>query len=401
VDTGDKQRVPVGCTCAEDKSRRLFLNEETPCEWHFAFELLAHPDNSKRIQVLNANSSSSTFLPVLELGSCRVFDSPLPQLTTLKWKDEGTKYAHRLFSAPHPLPDLQSMIFEGPWNRSLSRVNNLTSFTIKSPARPLDAEAIRLFVSNNRSLESLELYLKIRGSTKGSPVDLLNLKSLSVISRAKALSTVIRVPAFERLSTLRISLENESGDWHTLCSTGDGISLSTKSWALDVMENWQDLTGYARPIIQHVCLYDQKREGIHPHGDFCTTITGMMVDAHTVDIGLTYSGCWSGKFWAELRQLGPQLKTIRFEVSEKMEPFGGASGPNSVYVDRVLDNIADLVEYRFREGRPFSTVGRMVVSEDEQVNRLQDNMWRWLYNYRNLQKYLAPVHVVTEDLLSV
>jgi len=380
VDIGDKQRVPVGCTCAEDKSRTLLPTEKTPCEWHFVFEPLAHPSNSKRIQVLNTNFSSAMSLPVLGLGSCRFFDSPLPQLTTLKWKDEGTKYAHH-----------QSMTFGGHWNRSVARVKNLTSFTIKSLAWPLDAETFRLFVLDNRSLESLELHIKIRGSTKGPPVDLLNLKSLSVISHPKALSTVIRVPAFQRLSTLRISLEDELGDWHTLRAAGDGISLSAKSWALDVTENWQYLTGYARPIIQHVCLYDQKRGGIHPYGDFCTMITGMMVDAHTVDIGLTYSGCWSGKFWAELKQLGPQLKTLRFEVSETMEPFGGAGNPDSVYVDRVLDNIADLVEYRFREGRPCTTVERMVVSEDEQVNRLQDNVWRWLYNNRSIQKYLASV----------
>jgi hypothetical protein len=382
VDTGDKSRIPTGCSCNESGSRRLFPNEEMPCEWHFVFESLARPENSRRIQVLNMDSSSTLFVQVLKFGSCRFFDSPLPQLTTLMWKDDGTRYAYRLLSDP-------SVTLEGRRSHPLARVNNLTTFTIKNSRWRLNAETFRRFLLNNQSLESLELYINVTGSTDGPPVDLLNLKSLCVDSRLKVLSNVIRVPAFQRLTSLRISLEDELGDLHTIRATGDGISLSAKSWALDVAEDWQHLTGYARPTIHHVRLYDRQPDK-YPYCDLSTMITALMVDAYTLDIGLTYSGCQGDNFWAKLKQLGPQLKTIRFEVSEKMVPFGGLSDPESPWDDHIiLDKIADLVKHRFKEDRPLVTVERMVVSEDERVNWLQDFVWRWFRSGRRIQEYLV------------
>jgi len=381
----------VGCSCDEDDSGRLLPNEKTPCEWHFVFELLARPINSKRIQVLNVDHSRSSFHPLLEFGSCRFFNSPFPQLTTLAWKDDGKEYAHHLLSTSRPLPNLHSVTFDGRWNQSLARVNNLTSFTIKNFIWQLDAETLRLFVSNSRSLESLELYIRIGGGTKGPPVDLLNLKSLSIDTRPLVLSNIIRIPALQRLTSLRISLEDELGDFHTLRATGDGISLTAKFWAFNIMEDWQLLTGYARPTIRHVCVYDQRPTSICPYDSFSALIIGLMVDAYTVDIGLTYSGCWGGKFWTELKQLGPQLKLIRFEVSGDMEPYGGPSNPDAAFVDRVLSNIVEMVEYRFKEGRPFSAVERMAVSEDEQVDRSQENVWRQFWDDHRIGEYVVSV----------
>ena len=96
-------------------------------------------------------------------------------------------------------------------------------------------------------------------------------------------------------------------------------------------------------------------------------------------------------FWAGLKGLGPQLRTIRFEVPERLEPFGGSDDPTWFWAVRVLDRIADLVEHRFKEGRPFSTVERMVVSEDEQVDSLQDRVWRRFYDGRRIWEYLVSV----------
>ena len=61
-----------------------------------------------------------------------------------------------------------------------------------------------------------------------------------------------------------------------------------------------------------------------------------------------------------------------------MEPLGGSGDPGCFWDGHVLDKIADLVEYRFKEGRLFLVVGRMVVSEDERVNMLQDHVRRCL-----------------------
>ena len=398
--------VPTGCSCDQGEWGEVFPNEKTPCEWHFGFESLAHPRNLERIQVLNTDFPNETSLQVLKSGNPKILSSSLPQLTTIIWKDDMTKYADNLFPNPLSLPNLRSITVEGRWTPSFIQVNNLISFTMINPMWGIDAEEFRLFVSNNRSLESLKLCVGIREgpqSVKGPPVELFNLKSLNVdLPRPKVLSNIIRVPAFQRLSSLRISLEDELGDWHTLRATGDGISLSAKSWALDIAENWQHLTGYARPTIRQVSAYDRPVD-ICPYTDFSAPATALMVDAHTLEFGLSYSACWGEKFWAELKELGPQLKTIRFEVSEKVGPFGrlddpdcnwspGCFGiPKRCWGDRSLNNIADLVEHRFKEGRPFSTVERLVISEDERVNQMQDHVWRCFCDSRGIQDYLTSM----------
>ena len=401
VGTSNQQWVYTGCTCDEGERPGRFLpNKQTPCEWHFSFEPLTHSDNSKRIQVLNVNSSSGRFLQVPELESSWVFDLPLPRVTTPTWKNGETREAECLFSTPHALPNLQSVTIEGSWNHSLIYVNNLTSFTIKNLAWLLDAEKLRLFLLNNRSLESLEISTEIESITRGPPVDLLNLKSLCIDCDRSPwglswdLSPVLRVPALQRLSALQIFLEDELGGLHTLRATGDGISLSMKSKAPNVASNWQRLTEYARPTIHHVCVYDKQPANTVPYDYISAPITALMVDAHTVEIGLTYSWYRDGEFWAELKRLGSQLKTVRFEVSEKVEPFRGSNYSDSesespFCVNHILEKVEDLVKCRFREGRPLSTVERMVTSEDKRVNQLQDDVWTRFFSGRDIWKHLA------------
>jgi len=389
VDTSHTGQVSAECSCNEDGLGVVLPNGMIPCEWHFVFEPLAHLKNSKRIQVLNTNSSVAMGSKLFEFGRCRFFSSPLPQLTRLTWKDDGTMDSHSLFHDPFYLPNLSSMIFEGRWHRSLSRVHNLSSFTIRNLTWRVDAEAFRLFISNNRSLESLEIAIELQGGTEGPAIDLLNLKSLTVNCRPMALLNIIRVPAFERLSSLRVSLEDELGDLHTLRATGDGISLSAKSWAYYVAEDWQYLTEYARPTIHHVRFYDKQPTDFPPYGFSPMVITTLMADAQTVEMGMSYSGCKSNTLWAELKQLGPQLKVIRFEISEELDPLGGSNDLSPFLDDKVLERIADLVEYRLKEGRPFSTVERMVGSEDEWVDLQQDRVWRSFYEDRRIGEYLA------------
>ena len=387
VKTCRRERDPTECSCEEGESGELLPNEKTPCEWHFVFEPLAYPKNSKRIQVLNMDFPNASLPRVFTLGNFCLLDSPLPQVTTVVWKGEWTNYTPQPFPGPRSFPNLRSLTFGARWTHSLNKVNNITSFAIRT-GWSIDAEEFRLFVLNNLSLETLELRVKIRGSTKGPPADLLNVKSLSLDPCPKVLSNVIHVPAFQRLSSLRISLECEIGDLYTLRATGGGISLSVNSWVLDVAEDWQHLIGYARPTIRYVSIYDQQPVDTYPYGSFSTPLTALMADAHTVDIGLSYSEYWGGEFWIELQELGPQLKTIRFEVSEKMGPFGGSSDPDYCG-GHILDKIADLVEHRFKGGRPFSTVERMIVSGDKRVDRLHDHVWGSFCDGRRIREYLA------------
>ena len=391
VDIINDRPVSVGCKCTRDELG-LIHNKEAPCEWHFVFELLAYPKNSKRIQVLHTDCSNPSH-PGQEVGpGCfRFLDSPLPQLTALEWRDDGTQYANLLFPPPRYYPNLRSVAFMGRWNGALAQVNNLTSLSIESHW-PLLAERFRLFMSNNRSLESLDLSVRIVGTTRGPPIELSNLKSLSNnYSRdLRLVPSIIRVPALERLSSLLITLGGPGASWALqLGAIGDGISLGVTSLVGDAEEDWRNLTEYAQPTLLYVRIYGQLPGARFNYCDASDIVQTLMADAHTLDIGLTYPMWWGDRFWRQLGQLGSHLKTMRFQVTEEVEPLGGWASARYRPDDFVFEKIADLVEYRFRVGRPLSTVERMIVSEDEEVNRVQDRVWRRFYDTRGIRKYLA------------
>ena len=92
----------------------------------------------------------------------------------------------------------------------------------------------------------------------------------------------------------------------------------------------------------------------------------LFIDAHTLEIGLGYAPDFCSRFLDDLKESGPQLKTIRFEIPE------------------------ELVVYRFEHGRPFSVVERMVVDESERVSRKQDVAWRSYYDNYCLDQYVRP-----------
>ena len=92
-----------------------------------------------------------------------------------------------------------------------------------------------------------------------SPVQLLNLKSLTVDCPSKSFRSPF---AFQCLSSLRIS---KGSDMYTLSAAGDGIAITADCYLNDFAETWEDLTGYAKPIIRlydglehidHRCNYD-------------------------------------------------------------------------------------------------------------------------------------------------
>ena len=213
------------CTC--DKGPRSLLpNESDPCEWHFQFELLTETKHSNRIRALDIE-----FVPyeeeegaMLALGSCRFFTSTFPRLVDLKWWSRGN-HANYLFSTPPFVPPLRSLTYVGDWNSLVTQVNNLTFFSFAHVgSSEVSTEAFRLLMHNNSSLESLVLDgVDLKGDSNGPPVHLLNLKSLTVSSPSEKLSTVIRIPALQRLSSLQIS--SEYGEYQ-LFAEGDDVTLT-------------------------------------------------------------------------------------------------------------------------------------------------------------------------------
>jgi len=177
-------------------------------------------------------------------------------------------------------------------------------------------------------------------------------------------------------------------DWFTLRATGDGILFTIESDLPRVPETWQDLTGYAEPTIRHLRLENCSAEVTLPR-DVDDTVISLLADVHTMEVGRDCLQLFYTGFLDDLKQLGSQLKTIRFEVPEDAEPFKKPAR----YEDRggyMLDDIEDLVKCRFERGRPFSLVERMVVSESEEVDRQQAYVWRSFYYDRCLDQYVRP-----------
>ena len=395
VDAGEEGQDHPQCTCDKDSRWRLLPNERNPCERHFQFESLAQNKNSERVHTLNIDFDGASYTPLprckrLALGSCRFFTLSFPKLASLEWEEVFTEHGNHIFStAPFP-PTLRSLSFKGSWDGSVTQVNNLTSFTFES-SEAVTIETIRLFILKNRSLESLSImHADFVGTSQGLPVSLFNLKSFRVDSNPKIVSTIIRIPALQRLSSLRISVEEEDDDGFTLYATGDGITLSTKSNLREVAEVWHDLTGYARPTIRHVRLRDDAEDRGHFGGAGSTAIS-LLLDADTLEIGDGYFPFWHDTFLDDLKELGPQLKIIRFGIWDELEPFNS----NNEYQDwgggGLLDDVEDLVKYRCEQGRPFSVVERMVTSESERSNRQQDYVWRCFYGSRKLSQYVRSV----------
>jgi len=316
---------------------------------------------------------------MLALGSCRFFTSTFPRLVDLEWWSEGT-HADYLFSTPPFVPPLRSLTYWGDWNSLVRQVNNLTFFSFfHKGTSQVSTEAFRLLMHNNSSLESLVLKgVDLKGNSKGPPVHLLNLKSLTVSSPSRKLSTVIRIPALQRLSSLQISSKYGA---YRLFAEGDDVTLTIKG--SNDIEDWENLTGYAKPVIRHIRLYDRPiPAGTAMVENTNNVAASLLANAQILEVGYTYlRGSYHG-LWDDLKQL-THLKTIRFEVLN----------------DRCLDYctdlecsrwnaIEDLVKYQFRKGRPFSVVERLVTSNSERENRLQAYMWRWFYGTHKLARYV-------------
>jgi hypothetical protein len=357
---------------------------------------MAETRHSRRIRALSILFFDSAYIfgkeaVSLALGSCRFFNIPSLQLTRLQWSDGDRWHTDHLFSAPPFVPTLHSLSFRGGfWNGRITNLNKLTSVAIEDHREDIDAEIFRTFILNNLSLETLLLGdIQFKGVSNGSPATLLNLRSFTVknppAESLGTLSTLIRVPAFQRFSSLVISAP-QGLSWFMLYATGDDIVLTAEYFPGRIAEMWQDLTGYAKPTIQHVRL--ENPDNFDFAGHECSGITTLFTDVHTLEIG---NGCVRlyPEFLDDLKQLGEQLKTIRFEIPEETEPFR-MSDDYVMWGGRLLDDIEELVTYRFAHGRPLASVERMVVSRSERVNRQQGFVWRCFYNDRHLDQFIQP-----------
>ena len=174
---------------------------------------------------------------------------------------------------------------------------------------------------------------------------------------------------------------------YTLHATGDGITFSAECIPYGFLVTWEEFTAYARPSIRHISLCDD--EPIDHCSDYSdSAFASMLSDVDTLEIGSGYFPYWYDEFLDDLKQVGPQLKTMRIAIPEGLEPF--PEDDDSPEGGELLDSIEELVEEWFLQGRPLSVVERMVTSDSERVNRELDFVWRCLYDGRKLGKFVQP-----------
>jgi hypothetical protein len=316
-------------------------------------------------------------------GSCRFFIIPSLQLTSFKWFDLETSYAKHLFPTMPFAPTLCSLFFRGSWDGQLSELSNLTSFTFwaSREPEPISAESFRTFILNNQSLEKLVLDgVEFGSHPDGPPVVLSNIKSLLVCDSEQTLSLHFCVPALQRLSSLFVVAPVEGADRFTFRATGEGIVLAVEEDFANILGAWQDLTGHVKPTIRYVRLENPHGRELYDEGERQAVIA-LLKDVHTLEMGRGYFAEFYPGFREDLERLSQELRTVRFEMPEEREPHSwpGASDEEwtRLLFQKFLYDIKELVINRYLEGRPFSAVERMVVSESELVNQEQDDVWTW------------------------
>lgn len=394
----DPVRNRDGCTCDKDSQGRLLPNGANPCECHFVFEALAETKHTSHITVLNVNFETfhdtappSDNTPIT-LKSCRFFASSFPQLADLTWNNNyGDRYGQLLQRQTFPRI-LCSLDFRGPWDDPFPQIRGLTSLTLHRGYTP---EAIRVFLLENQSLESLSLALDRVHASAGPPVKLPKLRFLGLDSLGPEcrFPDYLHIPEMRSLTSLQVFFILDQGYPSRTVSRAIGgsgftFSLTCGAWAIE--EPWETFTGHARPTIKHIHVGDGTT-WINRGGKFVVPLLDAY--AHTLEVELIYThttGWHYDTFWNRVKRAGLQLKTIRFEVSENMDPFHSRmDDPDKD--NQVFSRIEDLVKYRFEQGRPFAVVERLVVSEDERVNRLQAHAWNSFYNSRGIGRYVVPV----------
>jgi len=110
-------------------------------------------------------------------------------------------------------------------------------------------EAFRLFVLGNQSLELLSLDIcYFEGNTNGPPVNLPNLKSLSLHFFPDTVSKILHVPTIQHLSSLEVSLKGVPDVRLVgLIATGDWLTLLVKTALSHVIE----VGPYSRRMTNH------------------------------------------------------------------------------------------------------------------------------------------------------
>ena len=400
------------CTCIRNEwSPGMYIDEDNPCRYHTTIEPLMNADSIKRIRkldVLLTMLDGSDEGPDCDfhdaLGGFRFFVFPLPFLESLSFNvdyDEFDSYIDTHLTLPEdlfcwrliPPANLRHLSLHGCYGGPILAVRNLTSFELSGyedydPIQ-LDRDTFLPFISGSSSLVSLALlrceFPDREKSPRATPVKLSKLKTLRLMNiyGLSSFPDIIEVPAFKTLSSLHISTQEEENamghvpGFEVRAENDDGFMLLydcpnddelTSEW-LGIMRNADSSPTFVR--LEGRDVYSRGGYGLRD------SPLPLFVNAKVLEIGAVFADRWYRDFWKDLKNIGPQLTTLRLEVAEGM----GLT---------VAESVRGFAKARLEKGMPLMKLERMRFEGlDGEGEEKAEKLWEEFRAGLNIDQYLS------------
>jgi len=388
------------------------INQSNPCRYHTTIYPLAKDDHIRRIRKLDVRltmlddsaeeGSNQYFKDALD--SFGFFGFPLLILESLSFHVEHELDADTHLELPKelfywgflPPIELRHLALHGCYGGPIRAVRNLTSFELTGVQDifdpiELDQRTFLPFISGSPSLVSLRLsHCGFPGRAQLSrvtPVKLHKLKSLQLtdVYGLPGFPGLIEVPAFEKLSSLRISARKwgpnavdlyNNAHFLVRAEGGGGFQLFHKT--LDYHEltsDWLGVTHDADPNLTFVRLEGEL--DLTEENELGASPLPLFTNAKILEIGASFANLWYHDFWKDLEKVGPQLTTLRLEVVEGMKPA-------------VAMSVKELVKARFQKDTPLTKLERMTFEEmSREDEEKAKKLWEEFRASLNIDQYLA------------
>ena len=374
--------------CIRIRSEWLSLTwkgENDPCRYHTTISPLLKVDHIRRIHKLDVRldiidavsrgGPNQNFEDTLD--DFLLFEFPLPALESLTFRVRHEFSHHGHLTIPEklfrwefsPPTELRHLALRGCFGSLIHAARNLTSFElvdIPYPSDPIELDEYTFLpftISGSPSLVSLYLthcrFPDRAALSRVTPVKLPELNSLRLIGiyGLSSFPGLIDIPAFKTLSSLQVSTrkrrrsaigyyETDPTNFLVRTEGDDGFQLFYDIPRGDeVVSDWLSITHGAGPSPGFV-RFEGRERGLTEENKVEVSPLPLFVDAKVLEFGAPFTSIWYRSLWKDLEKVGPQLATLRLEVTEGMDPG-------------VAKSVKKLVKARFKKGMPLERLERM------------------------------------------
>ena len=376
---GDPYQDPNEPAWGHVKARSgLRIDGKNPGNCRTGIDLLLEVEHIQRIRkmdvhltILDHDYDSSQDLKNA-LDGVEFFTSPLPSLENLSFHADQD-YAIKVYpNFPKDMFRLESLppsrlrhlTLRGCCGDPAQAIRNLTSLELSglsyaNDRMELDQHTFLPFISASPSLVSLSLAdctFPRREELSGvTPVRLPELRSLRLMAARKLPSfpSLIDVPAFNTLSSLRVLFNQPSYDGYFLvrAESDDGFQLLYDTDDhIRAAKGWLGLTRNADPSLTFVRFEGREYGSLRKLKG--ASLLPLFANVEVLEIGDSFTNIYYYRFWKkhgfweDLERVGPQLTTLRLEIT------GSANR-------EVAKSVEKLVEARLQKGMPLTKLERM------------------------------------------